>query len=329
MIAKLARLVLLCSLACGALALTAPSDAADTGPALSVSQATLDASLSCHGDLAAREPVLLVPGTLLNPTTDFSWNYERAFTAQGRPWCVVTLPGNGMGDIQIAAEYVVNAIRTMHDRAGGRIQILGHSQGGMVPRWALKYWPDTRAMVDDLVGLAPSNHGTIDAYAICAVPVLGCSPAIWQQETTSRFLQALNTGPETWAGISYTDVYTQLDEVVVPNLTEAGSSSLHTGDGTIRNVAVQQVCPLHLADHITIGTSDPVAYALAIDALDHAGPADPARVSRSVCTQLVQPGVDPLTFAVSLAQLTTTVATTLAVAPRTPAEPRLAAYAAP
>jgi putative serine esterase DUF676 len=50
----------------------------------------------------------------------------------------VTLPGTGMGDIQVAGEYVVYAIRTMHAAYGGRIDIVGHSQGGMVPRWALR-----------------------------------------------------------------------------------------------------------------------------------------------------------------------------------------------
>ena len=30
----------------------------------------------------------------------------------------------------------------------------------MIPRWALRFWPDTRVMVDHVVGLSPSNHGT-------------------------------------------------------------------------------------------------------------------------------------------------------------------------
>src|ERR1700730_11234191 len=139
--------------------------------------------LACTGTLggAGRPPILLVPGTTLNPDADFSWNWERALRALGWPYCTVNLPGNAMGDIQIAGEYVVNAIRTMHARVGGRIDIVGHSQGGMVPRWALRFWPDTRAMVDDLVGLSPSNHGTLDATVVCAQ---SCAPAFWQQRST-------------------------------------------------------------------------------------------------------------------------------------------------
>src|ERR1700712_1917429 len=120
-----------------------------------------------------------------------------------------------MGDIQVAGEVVARAIRTTYSHAGRQIAVVGHSQGGMVPRWALKYWPDTRGMVSDLVGLAPSNHGTVDAYGICSV---SCAPAIWQQRTGSRFLKALNAGGETFGGIAYTQVYTATDEVVVPNL---------------------------------------------------------------------------------------------------------------
>jgi triacylglycerol esterase/lipase EstA (alpha/beta hydrolase family) len=207
------------------------------GPSLSVPQDKLDASLTCNGTLAGttQEPVLLVPGTTLNPQQNFSWNWEPALSNLGIPWCAVELPGNSMGDIQVAGEYVVNGIRTMYQRAGRRIAVIGHSQGGMVPRWALRFWPDTRGMVEDQIGFAPSNHGTIDADGIC---LLGCAPAIWQQRDTSEFIKALNSYQETFPGISYTEVYTHLDEVVVPNLDSNGSSSLHGGGGAITNVAL-------------------------------------------------------------------------------------------
>ena len=45
--------------------------------------------------------------------------------------------------------------------AGGRqIDILGHSQGGLQPRWMTRFFPHTRALVDDLVTLAAPHHGT-------------------------------------------------------------------------------------------------------------------------------------------------------------------------
>src|SRR4051812_44653782 len=175
------------------------------GPALSVPASALAASLLCSPGYAANvhEPILLVPGTTVTPAVEYTWTYERAFNQLHLPWCAVTLPRSTMGDVQVAGEYIVNAIRTMHAASGKKVQIVGHSQGGMVPRWALRFWPDTRPMVDDVIGMAPSNHGTVDAFALC-LPVVGCAPAFWQQETNSPFLQALNSGAETFAGISYT-----------------------------------------------------------------------------------------------------------------------------
>jgi hypothetical protein len=295
------------------------------GPPLSVPQAALDASLTCTGNLAGatRAPVLLVPATGVNPHANYSWNWEPALSALGIPWCTVELPGNSMGDIQVAGEYIVHAIREMHAEAGRKIAIIGHSQGGMVPRWAFRFWPDTRAMVDDEIGLAGSNHGTIAAIPICRP---GCSPAFQQQRSDSEFTKALNSGQETFPGISYTEVYTHTDWVVVPNLDSSGSSSLHGGGGEITNVAVQDICPLDVNEHLLVGTIDPVAYALAIDALNHPGPADPSRIAPGVCFQGLMPGINRLTFATDLASAAAVLGTTIAAYPHVSSEPALACY---
>ena len=265
------------------------------GPALDVPAATLSAALTCSGTFSHSllEPVLLSPATGVTPVENYSWNYERAFTAQGRPWCAVTMPYNTLGDIQTAGEYLVYAIRRMYAAAHERIAVLGHSQGGMSMRWALRFWPDTRAMVDDVIGMAGSNHGTTSA-GVCVAGLTKCPPASWQQAASAQFIKALNSGAETFAGISYTEIFTHTDEVVEPNNTDADSSSaLHTGAGMIANIATQDICPADFYEHLTVGTIDPVAYAIVMDALDHAGPAALSRISRSVCTQLYQPGVDP------------------------------------
>ncbi len=79
----------------------------------------------------------------------------------------------------------------MNAVSGQKVDVLGHSQGGMVPRWALRFWPDTRPMVDDLVGMAPSNHGT-DTAGTCSAGS-GCAQAFWQQRAGSEFIKALNS----------------------------------------------------------------------------------------------------------------------------------------
>ena len=299
------------------------------GPRLEVPTKQLRAALKCTPGVGteSREPILLVPGTTMTPEVNFSWNYERALNSLGLPYCTVELPNRAMSDIQVAGEYVVYALRQM-SRFEGRarvrkVQIIGYSQGGMVPRWALRFWPDTRRLVDDDVGLDASNHGTITAKAAC---LEGCAPAVWQQRDDSAFTAALNSFQETFPGISYTEIYSQDDEIVVPNATEQGSSSVHTGGGTIANIAVQEVCPGHLADHLAMGSYDPVGYALALDAVTHAGPAQAARIALTVCAEALQPGVNPATFAADDARYNQWAGETFATYPRVASEPPLKCY---
>jgi triacylglycerol esterase/lipase EstA (alpha/beta hydrolase family) len=301
------------------------------GPKLEVPRKTLRAALRCTPSVStdAREPILLVPGTTLTPEENFSWNYERALDALGLPYCTIELPSKAMGDIQVAGEYVVYALRTMSRFEGKgnarKVHIIGYSQGGMVPRWALRFWPDTRKRVDDDIGLDASNHGTITAESSCQNE--GCAPAIWQQRNTSAFTAALNSYQETFPGISYTEIYTQEDEIVVPNTNEEGSSSVHTGGGQIANIAVQEVCPGHKADHLSMGSFDPVGYALALDAVTHAGTADKSRIALAVCAEAFQPGVDPETFAADDAKYDQEIAETFGdPSYHVPSEPPLKCY---
>ena len=272
------------------------------GPSLDVSAGTVRKSLGCSHPGAPRgRTILIVPGTGTIPSVDYSWNYARAFSAKGIAWCALTLPQSANGDIQRAGEYVAAAIRMTASTRGAKIDVFGWSQGGMVPRWALRFWPDTRALVANVVGLAPSNHGTTAVAGVCRS---ACLPALRQQGRASRFILALNSYAETFGGIAYTNIYTRADDIVRPNLDSTGSSSLHTGGGVIANVAVQDVCPANAARHFAVGTYDPVAYALVVDALTHSGRGAAAeRISKSVCHQRLASGVDPRTFARDLAAL--------------------------
>ncbi|MEU0155564.1 hypothetical protein ABZ071_27395, partial [Micromonospora fulviviridis] len=96
----------------------------------------------------------------------------------------------------------------------------------------------------------------------------------------------------------------------------------------ITNVALQDVCPADLAsEHLAVGTYDAVAYALALDALDHHGPASPARIDPAVCGKLFMPGVDPVRFAANYAALGAVIAQQLTLAPKSPhGEPELKPY---
>jgi hypothetical protein len=237
---------------------------------------------------------MLIPGTGATPAENWSWTYQPALDKLGIPWCTLELPEHNTADIADNAQYVTHAIRVMHAAAGRKISLIGHSQGGMLPRTALRWWPDTRAMVDDVIGFAASNHGTLQAVATCTQ---SCDKAAWQQRADSQFIAALNSPQETFPGISYTNVYTRTDEIVTPSQDDTGSSSLHGGGGAIENVAIQEVCALNVFEHYTIGTVDNTAYMLAIDALNHDGPAVPSRIDPLSCLTLLMPGINLLTFA--------------------------------
>jgi len=296
------------------------------GPPLSVPEAVLAQSVQCtaNATAAGREVVLFVPGTTVTPREDFGWNWFVALSRLGWPYCSVTLPNNAMSDTQVSAEYVVHAIRYVHRISGRRVDVLGHSQGGTEPRFALRFWPDLRPMVDHYVAFAATNHGSMPVDAMC---MPACAPALWQQRYHSHYVDAMNSYQETFAGISYTDIYTRTDQFVQPNLDDSGTTSLHGGGGRIANIALQDVCPQDLeGEHLAIGTYDPVAYAIAMDALTHDGPADPARVSRDVCAQAFMPGVDPTRFPGEYADAVGTIAGELLTYPKVAAEPPLRSY---
>lgn len=297
-----------------------------TGPSLSVPADKLAASLKCTANVpnATRAPVLLLAGTAIDSRHNYGWNWMPALTKAGIPWCASDVPDGGAGqhnlaDEQTRAEYITYAIRTMHKTAKRKIAILGHSQGGSIMRWSLRFWPDTRIMVDDVIGIAPDNHGAAAPDVVC--PAGPCAPAVWQAGAGTRFKAALNSYRETFAGISYTTIRSDQDVLVVPHET-----SKLSGPGWISNLRVQDRCPLQVSTHETIGTIDATTEAFAMDALNHAGPATLSRVSPAVCTKPFMSGVNPLTVATDIAGALVVLVTANATAPAVPEEPPLRCY---
>jgi triacylglycerol esterase/lipase EstA (alpha/beta hydrolase family) len=104
--------------------------------------------------------------------------------------------------------------------AAHKVDLVGHSQGGMMPRYYLKFLGGA-SKVNALVGLAPSNHGTtLDGLNALTTLVPGASnqpcPACSEQMTGSAFLTKLNAGGDTVPGVRYTVIESGNDEVVTP-----------------------------------------------------------------------------------------------------------------
>jgi triacylglycerol lipase len=186
-------------------------------------------------------------------------------------YCVYTFTyGNGeTGDIAASADQLASFVDRLLARTGAkRVSIVGHSEGGMMPRYYIKFLGGA-AKVEDLVALAPPNQGTLNPSTFGGA-LAGCV-ACAQQQTGSSFLANLNAGDEAPPPVNYTVIETAYDEVVIPYT----SAFLTDPSARITNVTLQQRCPGDIVGHVGI-MSDPVALQWVENALARStGAADP------------------------------------------------------
>lgn len=226
--------------------------------------------------------MVLVPGTF--ESMERNWvNLSPALVDKG--YCVYALNygfttggGYATGRIQDSAKELKVFINNVLELTGAKkVSIVGHSQGGMMPRYYVKFLGGDKK-VDDLIGLVPSNHGTSvsqtpETQGSSEAPsgAATCT-ACDQQSAGSAFLRKLNRGDETPGKVSYTVVTTKKDEVVVPYT----SAFLEGPKSQVRNIVIQHYYPADQIDHQFIA-QDPNAFNFVYDALAHEGPAKPER----------------------------------------------------
>jgi triacylglycerol lipase len=262
-------------------------------PHLDVRAKKLRSALFCQESVtrAARTPVLLVTGTGVDGSEAWPDGLQISLRGDGVPSCYVNFPRHTTDDIQVSVEYVVYAIRQMRKRSGQDIAVYGISQGGLLVRFALTYWPSLRKQVSDVALLAGTHHGTTAFSSLADSCDVRCRfpAAAWQQAAGSEILKALNRRgrPETFGPTSWTTVRTLDDEVVQPTGGARPTSALRGAS----NLVIQSICPGRTTNHL--GTSvDSVSYAALRDALSHKGPARAARINASVCQRPYAPGLD-------------------------------------
>jgi hypothetical protein len=249
-------------------------------PKLTVAKPKLRAALKCSGDLRAAKhtPLMLVTGTGASGDEAYAIG-KPALDLYGAPICWVNFPHHTTGDIQVAVQYLVGGLRTMSHRADRRVAMFGISQGGLLARMALTYWPSLRPHVSDVIAAAGTQHGTtVGSLAPCRRH--GCPPADWQQAAGSRLLAALNRRgrDETPGPTAWTTVRSSTDATVRPTGGRHPTSAL----AGATNVLIQSVCPGRRVTHIGTGL-DSVTYALIHDAIAHRGPAKVSRLAGDVC----------------------------------------------
>ncbi|KAA1094540.1 hypothetical protein PGT21_024414 [Puccinia graminis f. sp. tritici] len=233
--------------------------------------------------------VLLVPGTAGNASEVYkSSAYYADLPSRGFDVCWVDTPNYSISDMQLSAEFVAYAIKSLapqSTKTGGKINIVSYSQGGPNVQWASTFWPSIHNLVRGHVSLAPSMKGTASNLLLCPGSNLagGCLPSILQQSMGSTYMTAANSDKDTrsaaYALIPSTIIYTTSDEIVTPQLGDMASSRLIGAS----NIALQEICPLSVnVDHFAI-PGDVGAYGIALGALLKGRPAQTSTVDRSYC----------------------------------------------
>ncbi|MET9345765.1 esterase/lipase family protein [Streptomyces termitum] len=244
---------------------------------------------SCKPSAAHPRPVVLVHGTFGNSVDN--WLGLAPYLVN-RGYCVYSLdygqlPGvplfNGLGPIEKSAGQLDAFVdRVLAATGAPEADLVGHSQGGMMPRWYLRFLGGADK-VNTLVGIAPDNHGTTLLGLTRLLPyfpgaedlLTAATPGLADQIAGSPFLTRLNEGGDTVPGVRYHVIATRYDEVVTPY-----RSQFLTGPD-VTNVLLQDKCAADLSEHVAIGTVDRIAFHEVANALD------PARATPTTCLSVI------------------------------------------
>ncbi|MFC8274746.1 esterase/lipase family protein [Streptomyces sp. NPDC057271] len=268
--------------------------AATLAPTAASAQASTTSSrgwndFSCKPSAAHPRPVVLVHGTFGNSIDN--WLGLAPYLVN-RGYCVYSLdygqlPNvpffHGLGPIDKSAEQLDAYVdKVLAATGAAEADLVGHSQGGMMPRYYLKFLGGAEK-VNALVGIAPDNHGTTLLGLTKLLPyfpgvedfVTQNTPGLADQIAGSPFITKLNAGGDTVPGVTYTVIATKYDEVVTPY-----RSGFLDGPN-VTNVVIQDKCALDLSEHVAIGTLDRITFHEVENALD------PAHATRTTCLSVI------------------------------------------
>jgi triacylglycerol esterase/lipase EstA (alpha/beta hydrolase family) len=216
---------------------------------------------------ATRDPVVIVAGTFTGqPIANvFYAPLAARLRADGYQPFIFGLPGGGLGDIATTSQTLDAFADQVRAQTGSaRVDLIGHSQGGLVGRYYIKHLGGA-SEVDSMISLAAPHYGTTLANLASLLGLGNCLGVVAceQMAIGSSFLAALNAGDDTIGSVSYTNFATVFDAIVTPY-----TSSFLNNDGNNRNVRVQSPCFARIVGHITIAT-DGTVYSGIQDALAH------------------------------------------------------------
>ncbi len=237
------------------------------------------ANNNCKPSAAHPYPVVLVHATLADEGSNwvtlapllanegycvYAFNYG-ATLASLEVWPFIGPRIDGIGHIESSAKELSSFVSSVLSKTkASKVDLVGHSQGGMMPNYYIKDLGGA-AKVNELIGLAPSNHGTtldgltklVEVFPFASEIIGGLleflgAPALPEQEEGSAFIKKLfGSGEPVVEGVRYVVIETKHDEVVTPytNAFLKGSN--------VTNILIQEQCPEDPVAHIGMFDDSP------------------------------------------------------------------------
>ncbi len=237
------------------------------------------ANNNCKPSSAHPYPVVLVHATLADEGSNwvtlapllanegycvYAFNYG-ATLASFEVWPFIGPRIDGLGHIEKSAEELRSFVNSVISKTkASKVDLVGHSQGGMMPNYYIKFLGGA-AKVNELIGLAPSNHGTtldglatlVEKFPFATEIVTGLleflgAPSLTEQAEGSAFNKKLfGSGEPVVDGVRYVVIETEHDEVVTPYTNAFLSGS------NVTNILVQSQCPADPVAHIGMFDDSP------------------------------------------------------------------------
>lgn len=161
--------------------------------------------------------------------------------------------------------------RVLLETGAPQVILIGHSQGGgILPVYYINN-VDDEDKVSQLIGIAPSNHGT-DASGLIGLqrlPIFGplltafanaLGPALLQQTVGNEFQQEVYGNGDTRPGVLYTTITSTHDEIVTPYTQQALEGP------NVTNIVLQDLYPGLPVGHEGVVLS-PQVWSIVLDAL--------------------------------------------------------------
>lgn len=180
------------------------------------SAATKNPVILCHGFIGGYG---LTPwGVMKDRLVRDGWNRNQIFEIYYKD----PVFASNVQNAQELAAYVQYVLKVT---GASKVDLIGHSMGGLSTRYYIKFLGGVN-YVDDYVSLGSPQHGTLLAD-IPLLPLL--SKGAIEMRPGSAFMTKLNSGDETPGSVSYTSIYSYIDELVFPYWTCKLSGAANKG----------------------------------------------------------------------------------------------------